>query len=75
MLTRGDHQRLHFREDDSNPRKGRLQRSCKRGHLFLPENTYIDPKGVRICIACRTTRKREWRKRQRFVASIKGRGG
>jgi hypothetical protein len=27
--------------------------SCKRGHAYTPENTYVDAKGARSCKACR----------------------
>lgn len=28
---------------------------CPRGHEYTPENTYIDPKGVKVCRICRRT--------------------
>lgn len=28
------------------------QKACKRGHLFTQENTYIPPKGGRVCREC-----------------------
>jgi len=30
--------------------------SCKRGHLFNEENTYVDSRGVRHCRACNAMR-------------------
>jgi len=29
---------------------------CPRGHEYSPENTYVHPKGSRICRACMRTR-------------------
>lgn len=34
---------------------------CPVGHEYLPENTYIDPKGSRCCKACRVENTRRWR--------------
>jgi len=78
LMTRGDHQRLHFDEDGTHPRRGKHQAKCKRGHRFTPENTYLTPSGWRVCVTCRRLYKRKWRKRQSkaaLVASLKGIGG
>lgn len=34
---------------------------CKRGHEFTPDNTYLDPHGVRECRICKRRRRREYR--------------
>ena len=31
---------------------------CRSGHPFTPENTYINPKGVRYCRMCARLRQR-----------------
>jgi hypothetical protein len=33
---------------------------CPQGHEYLPENTYIDPRGRRECRICRAEQAREW---------------
>lgn len=33
---------------------------CGKGHLYTPENTYIDPRGRRSCRTCQKVRSREW---------------
>jgi hypothetical protein len=38
---------------------------CHNGHEFTKENTYINPKGSRCCIQCRTEYKHRWRNRRR----------
>ena len=39
--------------------------ACKRGHLFTPETTYIDPKrGTRTCRTCKADRQRAARTRE-----------
>jgi hypothetical protein len=38
---------------------------CLNGHPFDEANTYVDPKGHRVCRACRRAR---WRARQRDAA-------
>jgi hypothetical protein len=38
---------------------------CKHGHPFTPENTYTDPRGRRVCIACRRRYSAAWRKTHR----------
>jgi hypothetical protein len=35
------------------------RRFCKWGHEYTPENTYVDPKGMRFCRACRRRRYEE----------------
>ena len=42
------------------------RRSCKYGHAFTPENTYIDPgRGRRACRTCKLDRQREARAQAR----------
>ena len=39
-------------------RRYEAQTHCKRDHEFTSENTYVDPRGRRTCIACRRMRVR-----------------
>lgn len=32
--------------------KQRLKTHCKQGHVFSKENTYVDPRGKRVCRTC-----------------------
>ena len=34
---------------------------CQRGHEFSKENTYVDPRGKRVCKECRRVTYRIWR--------------
>lgn len=38
----------------------RVRTSCRRGHEYTPENTYIGPDGKRVCRACRDPRRKAW---------------
>ena len=38
---------------------------CWRGHEFTHDNTYVDPKGVKICRTCSRHNKREYKRRRR----------
>lgn len=38
---------------------------CPQGHLYDEENTYLGPRGQRICRKCQSRRCREWYQRQR----------
>lgn len=33
---------------------------CKKGHVYTPDNTYINPKGARICRICSRQRDKEF---------------
>ena len=35
---------------------------CKNGHEYTPGNTYINPKGARICRKCKNARQKERRR-------------
>ena len=35
----------------------RNRTSCKRGHLFTEDNTYVNPQGKRVCKTCRKMHK------------------
>ena len=35
--------------------------TCRRGHEFTEDNTYVDPKGARICRICRRANKSKFR--------------
>lgn len=50
---------------------------CKYGHEFSPKNTHIDPKGKRVCRACKrdTYRKVQQRKAVRARTTSGGRDG
>lgn len=37
----------------------RLKTHCPAGHAYSPENTYVNPKGSRICRACARERDRQ----------------
>jgi hypothetical protein len=34
---------------------------CKHGHTYSTENTYINPKGARVCKTCRLNDKKKYR--------------
>jgi hypothetical protein len=38
---------------------------CWRGHEFTPENTYTDPRGVKICRICNRWNKRQYKAKKR----------
>jgi hypothetical protein len=40
---------------------------CLREHPFTPENTYIDPRGWRVCRKCQEARSREHEQRRRLI--------
>lgn len=33
---------------------------CKRGHPWVPENIYVNPRGIRACLRCKQAASREW---------------
>jgi hypothetical protein len=35
------------------PKPNSLKTHCPRNHEYTPENTYVNPKGSRVCRACR----------------------
>lgn len=43
---------------------------CPRGHEYTPENTYINPKGSRICRACYGYYNRNRRKRHDVITAL-----
>ena len=43
-----------------------IKTECKNGHEFTKENTYINPRGHRICRKCR----RDWKKRNKKSALV-----
>jgi hypothetical protein len=47
--------------------KQRARTHCKRGHEFLPENTYLTKEGARVCRQCHNAkvRRQQMRKRAR----------
>ena len=45
------------------------QTHCKRGHVFDPENTYIDPQGWRHCRTCKRATKARHRTNQKKAAT------
>jgi len=61
-----DHMELGTQYDNCQDavKKGRYwhhasrYKACKRGHEFTPENTYIDPRGFRLCRECNRQRLR-----------------
>lgn len=59
------------------------QKACKHGHLFTPENTYVDPRGFRNCRECNRIRLRSpeyranqyiWSKRRRELKKAQSSG-
>lgn len=40
-------------EQNRNQRPRKLRETCRRGHPFTPENTYVDSGGSRSCRKCR----------------------
>lgn len=40
--------------------RSRAKDCCGKGHLYTPENTYIDPRGRRACRICQTARHQAW---------------
>lgn len=42
-------------------RQRAMRDTCKYGHLFTVENTYVDKRGQRDCWTCRYRRTREWK--------------
>lgn len=53
------------------PKPGRLadRDHCKHGHLFVPENTCVDPRGWRSCRKCRRESDRRRRAAARWARS------
>ena len=51
-----DH-RTNVLRGEGTPAKHAQQSHCKRGHLFTPENTYVNRNGGRECRACRQLRR------------------
>ena len=47
-----------------NERRKKDTATCKNGHPWTPENTYIKPNGTRNCKACRREATRRWQSRQ-----------
>lgn len=43
------------------PARNARKSSCKNGHLFTPENTYVTPKNHRMCRECRKKFRMRWR--------------
>jgi len=54
-------------EQAKNKRKPPLSPTCRRGHLYTDETTYIDPKGERGCRVCRAEYMRHYQERQRHT--------
>lgn len=49
-----------------NRRRGRhgvLATHCGKGHAMTPDNTYLHPRGARVCITCRREHSRAARRR------------
>lgn len=63
----------HTRRKESEPQKVKeplphpnsLKTQCPQGHEYTPDNTYLTPKGSRVCKACRRVRLREWKRAHR----------
>lgn len=55
MLTTEPSQRLSDRD------------SCRKGHLLVPENTYVNPNGQRLCRICRRIRTSDWQRQKRLL--------
>ena len=62
LLSASEHARLHAIGRD------RRLPSCRRGHEWTPENTYIFPDGRRACRICRNATLRTWKAARRREA-------
>lgn len=62
---------------DRNPSGSRGSRPrkthCKHGHKYTPENTYVDPRGLRECRICRRDRDRRFSEANREKLRVKNR--
>jgi hypothetical protein len=51
---------------ESARRRNLAKKHCLRGHLLDVDNTYIDGKGKRSCLACRRLAAKRYRERRRL---------
>lgn len=47
-----------------------LKLCCDRGHLLSPENTYITPRGWRVCRICQRYYQRRWEARRKAALAV-----
>jgi hypothetical protein len=48
-------------------RKRKVEPFCKNGHEFTPQNTYLHPKGYRVCRICKRQDAKKFSKRHRRI--------
>lgn len=56
---------VHIKGVAASRAKKLARTSCKRGHEYTAENTYINPRGARVCVECRKEASRAYRIRNK----------
>jgi hypothetical protein len=44
---------VNIRRGRGEAAKNAVKTHCPEGHEYTPENTYVEPKGSRVCMTCR----------------------
>nr|WP_157095381.1 HNH endonuclease [Hoyosella altamirensis] len=55
---------VNWERGNSPVRANRDKTHCKQGHEFIPENTYVNPAGSRICRECMKQHRANWERKQ-----------